>query len=82
MKREECWNEGSFGIPWRALSSENSRATSSNLEPDRNLAKASSFFECFSHYILKILQCYFRFLKSNALCCSRGRKEKRKDICL
>lgn len=39
-------------IPWRALSSENSRATSSNLVPDRNLARASSFFECFSHYII------------------------------
>lgn len=40
-----------FGIPWRALSSENSRATSSNLVPERNLARASSFFECFSHYV-------------------------------
>lgn len=38
-------------IPWRALSSENSRATSSNLVPERSLDKASSFFECFSHYI-------------------------------
>lgn len=40
-----------MGIPWRALSSENSRATSSNLVPERSLDKASSFFECFSHYI-------------------------------
>lgn len=37
--------------PCRALSSENSRATSSNLAPFRSFSKASSFLECFSHYV-------------------------------
>jgi hypothetical protein len=36
-------------LPCLALSSENSRATSSNLAPSRSLARASSFLECFSH---------------------------------
>lgn len=58
-----------YGIPWRALSSENSRATSSNLVPERNLARASSFFECFSHY----RQFLFRFQGQRAL--FWGRKE-------
>lgn len=57
------------GIPWRALSSENSRATSSNLVPERNLERASSFFECFSHYITD----YFDF--SFALCSGGRAKE-------
>src|SRR5947207_11899496 len=36
-------------LPCLALSSENSRATSSNFTPSRSLASASSFLECFSH---------------------------------
>lgn len=36
-------------IPCRALSSENSLATSSNLDPLRSFSTACSFFECFSH---------------------------------
>jgi hypothetical protein len=40
--------EGGY-IPWRALSSENSLATSSNLAPLRSFSRASSFLENFSH---------------------------------
>ena len=36
-------------LPCLALSSENSRATSSNLVPLRSFSSASSFFACFSH---------------------------------
>lgn len=39
-----------LNIPCLALSSENSRATSSNLTPLRSFSSASSFLECFSHY--------------------------------
>ena len=38
-------------VPCLALSSDISRATSSNLAPSRSLVRASSFFECFSHCI-------------------------------
>lgn len=41
--------------PCLALSSENSRATSSNLEPSRSLASASSFLECFSQRMWRTL---------------------------
>ena len=37
-------------VPCLCLSSENSRATSSNLPPSLNFARASSFLECFSHW--------------------------------
>lgn len=40
--------------PCRALSSEYSLATSSNLAPLRNFSSASSFFENFSHYFSSI----------------------------
>ncbi len=58
--------------PCRALSSENSRATSSNFAPSRNFVTASSFLECFSHWI--------RFSKRTSLLIARWRKnEKKKD---
>ena len=41
--------------PCRALSSLNSRATSSNLAPSRSLVRASSFLECFSQRMCRLL---------------------------
>src|SRR4051812_1542359 len=38
-----------ISLPWRALSSENYPATSSNLTPSLSFARASSFLACFSH---------------------------------
>lgn len=51
--------------PCRALSSENSRATSSNLVPLRSFSRASSFLACFSHW-----GWYYQFVFNFG--CSRG----------
>ena len=48
-RKEEKEGGGGGGLPCLALSSENSRATSSNLAPSRSFATASSFLACFSH---------------------------------
>jgi len=48
MKLSFCYPDQKTS-PARALSSENSLATSSNFTPACNLASASSFLACFSH---------------------------------
>ena len=49
-RQEGCASD----TPCLALSSENSLATSSNLVPACSFARASSFFECFSHCLSSV----------------------------
>ena len=50
-KREQGKGQKAKGDePCRALSSENSLATSSNFRPERSAVRASSLRECFSHF--------------------------------